>query len=138
LGAGERKFLQEFFDQKGLWICDLGNCRITLAQPEAECLCDAFDAFHKAYERRLKDREETWKSKHFSLVSGMGSAVPLLEVKRGLLKLLREFADAHDAFDTDTEWSIFDASGNGLKIFTQTKSAKYDAGYHAFVRPYRT
>jgi hypothetical protein len=34
------------------------------------------------YERRLKDREETWKSKHFSLVSGMGSAVPLLEVKR--------------------------------------------------------
>jgi hypothetical protein len=137
LASGERKFLQELFGQKGLWICDLGNCRITLSQPEAECLCDAFDAFYKAYERRLKDREETWKSKHFSLVSGMGSAVPLLEVKRGLLNLLREFACAHNAFDTDTEWSIFDASGNGLKIFTQKESAKYDAGYHVFIRPYR-
>jgi len=103
LGAGERKFLQEFFDQKGLWICDLGNCRITLSQPEVECLCNAFDAFYKAYERRLKDREESWKSKHFSLVSGMGSAVPLLEVKRGLLNLLHKFARAHDTFNTKTE-----------------------------------
>jgi hypothetical protein len=137
LDSGERKFLQEIFDQKGLWICDLGNCRITLSQPEAECLCDALDAFHKAYEGRLKDREETWKSRHFSLVTGMGSAVPLLMVKRRLLNLLREFACAHDAFDTNTGWSIFDASGAGLKVFTQKESAKYDAGYHVFIRPYR-
>jgi hypothetical protein len=50
---------------------------------------------------------------------------------------LRKIADAHDAFNTDTEWSIFDPTGTWLKIFTQKESAKYDAGYHVLIRPYR-
>lgn len=135
--SGERIFLTEMFDKKDYWICDLGNCRIIVSQEEADCLCSAFDSFYRAYERRLLDREALWKCRDFSLQEGLGEAIPLIEITRGMWNLLREFAKEHDAFETQGEWSMFDAGGHGLKVFTDKTDDEYQAGYHVFINPRR-
>jgi len=136
LEANERRFLSKNSFERSMWICDIGNCRITLTEEEAVSICNAFDQFSIAYEKRLLERENVYRAGAFSALPGLGAGVALMKIKRGLWGILRDFADAHDALTTDTKWSIFESSGRGfLKILTTKKNEKYDVGFHVFIKP---
>lgn len=131
----ERPFLLPFFNDKDRWVCDLGNCRITISYDEATALCKAFDTFYEAYESRILAREEEWRCLDFETYEGLAEAIPLVEIKRGLWRIIRRFIRSNDAFSTEGVWSMFDASGAGIKVYTERGHPVFDAGYHVFIDP---
>ncbi|AOI88386.1 hypothetical protein NUV26_23000 [Burkholderia pseudomultivorans] len=131
-----RDFLLPYYGEPSMWFCDIGNCRLKISEAEARDLCNAFDRFAARYMKRLQAHEASWRSEEFSVYEGIGYSVPLMTVKRGLWRLLLAFADAHDVFETDTEWSMFESSGTAyLKVMTRQQSERFDPGFHVFIRP---
>lgn len=129
-----RPFLLESTFEDG-YFCDIGNCRIKLSLGEVKCLCVAFDIFWEEYKKRVNDIEEAWRSKFFNYHTGSSTDVPLMKIKRGLWSLLLDFAENHDAFNTEGDWSLFDSCPGWLKIYTRRPSKSMEVGYHAFVKP---
>ncbi|VWB31329.1 hypothetical protein BPS26883_01361 [Burkholderia pseudomultivorans] len=131
-----RDFLLPYYGEPSMWFCDIGNCRLKISEAEARNLCNAFDRYAARYMKRLQAHEAIWRSEAFSIYEGIGSAVPLMTVNRGLWRVLLAFANAHDVFKTDTEWSMFESSGTAyLKVMTRQQSERFDPGFHVFIRP---
>lgn len=134
--SGERKFLMQDFYDGSRWICDIGNCRIAVTKAEAISICNAFDYFHHTYERRILEHEQKYRTQGFRVLQDLGANVPLVEIKRGLYRILREFAAAHDVHKTKATWSIFDSSGRrDIKVLTTEKNDRFDPGFHVFITP---
>lgn len=132
--GSKRPFLFESPFDDG-YFCDIGNCRIKLSLAEVESLCAVFDVFWEEYKKRVNDIEEAWRSKFFNYHTGSSTDVPLMRIKRGLWSLLLDFAENHDAFNTEGDWSLFDSCSGWLKIYTRLPSKRIEAGYHAFIKP---
>ena len=128
----QRKFL---LPCDGEYFCDIGNCRIKISAAEANAICQAFDRFWGMYSQRVEAIEKAWQSTQFEILPGLDQDVPLLTIKRSLWALLLKFSHAHDAYDTDGEWAIFDSLPNWLRICTRKRTERFDPGFHAVIKP---
>ncbi|MDP1939899.1 MAG: hypothetical protein Q8K54_04485, partial [Gallionella sp.] len=117
------------------YFCDIGNCRIKISSAEANAICNAFDYFWDMYSCRVESIEKAWQSTQFEILPGLDQDVPLLTIKRSLWTLLLEFSHAHDVYDTEGGWAIFDSCPNWLKIYTREKTERLDSRFHAFIKP---
>jgi hypothetical protein len=119
------------------FFCDIGNSRLELSYIEVECLIFAMQAFKSEYIKCVRKIENEWRSSEFFCDSNTGEDIPLIQIKRGLWRILLEFANSHDSFNSESEWAMFDSCPGMLKIFTQVRNESMNAGYHSFIKPKR-
>lgn len=134
----ERKLFLIKDTRSNAYFADIGSCRLELSQEEIVSLCDALDLLWDRYRSKIEILEEKSKSRYFIHWDEANDDIPLLRMNRGLWALLQEFAKAHDAFDTQGEWSIFDSGSSLLKVYTSKKTKHLDPGYHALIMPKST
>lgn len=132
IGFKQRKFLLPCDEE---YFCDIGNCRIKISAAEANAICHAFDCFWGMYSHRVEAIEKAWQSTQFEILPGLDQDVPLLTIKRSLWTLLLEFSHAHDVYDAEGEWAIFDSLPNWLRIYTRKRTERFDPGFHAVIKP---
>ncbi|SHO57662.1 hypothetical protein [Vibrio quintilis] len=129
--------LKNMSSEEDTFFCDIGNSRMLISREEAEFLQDAMQLFREEYIRRIVEIERTWRSDCFDSYAYKGKDVPLICIKRGLWRLLLDFAREHDAFHTQGKWSMFDSGSAWLKVYTGEKSETMGAGYHASIKPHQ-
>lgn len=135
VGVDHPFLIKNSISERGGYFCDIGNTRIKISTDEAQCLIDAIRIFKYEYVKKVSEIEKEWRSHNFSCSSNTGEDIPLIQVTRGLWRLLLDFAYHNDAFRSDGEWSIFDSCPGFLKIYTSSHRKEMNVGYHCFIKP---
>lgn len=135
LSTNIRKYLIPHYRDSDKYILDIGNCRMTVSTEEAQCTCQAFDIIWNDYKNRVQKIEEILQTKYFPATAGFGNTVPLMRIKSGLWRIMKEFVDNHDYTEGNSPWNIFLYSQRWIRIFTLNETERMISGNHCTLIP---
>ncbi|MFJ7915431.1 MULTISPECIES: HNH endonuclease [unclassified Lysinibacillus] len=124
------------------YVIQLGNSRFNLSHEEVKDLCIVIDKFIIDYIDALKELEEILECEEFTPHHQNESKYNLIKVNMNLWLKILEFSRKYDYEAGDSDWHIFDSSGNNmLKVYIKNENEKYNEGYkciiHSFIEdPY--
>lgn len=123
-------------NNKEIYYVQLGNNRVVLLKDELIELCDIIDDLSSHYLSALIKIEKKLETYQFEKSRYMEKGYNLIKINRSLWRMIIEFVNEHDYEKGNTQWHIFDASGNGMiKVFSKESNERYDKGYHVILYP---
>ncbi|MGK4118239.1 HNH endonuclease signature motif containing protein [Lysinibacillus capsici] len=132
-----RKYIVANLDNNN-YVIQLGNSRFNLNLEEVKDLCVVIDKFIIDYINALKELEGVLECEEFTPHFQNESKYNLIKVNMDLWLKILEFSRKYDYEAGDSDWNIFDSSGNNtLKVYIKNNNEKYNEGYkcviHSFI-----
>lgn len=133
LGTAPRQFIAGSFPAGGeqRFALDVGNVRVAVPSNGVRAAELAIDAFKNLLLERVRELEKGWGTVGRRRAPGCSRYV-IGYIPIQVWGAMLDFARAHDRFQTEGKWSVFDASGSLLKIYTKDAEG-LDDGYHALI-----
>ena len=136
--SGLRGFLMSAEVQQEYIRVYFGGAGCSVPRPICQVLCDAVDAYVSEYIRSFHALEKYWgvERMKFNWHSNENLAdIILCRVPSWLWECVVAFIKEHDCAMGDTDWHIFDAVNDLLKVYNHEPRAGLSAGYHCFLTP---
>ncbi|HDR8383532.1 TPA: hypothetical protein QC222_004993 [Bacillus cereus] len=99
----------------------LGGCVFNLELEEVNHLIKAIDIFMESYIEAMKKIENELESNHFYPLLSNFNNYKLLCIPTNLYEKILLFIRKHDYAHGDSNWHIFDAQGQGIKVYDKNK-----------------
>jgi hypothetical protein len=112
-------------------VIHIGNNKLKLSSEDIYTFCEVIDSYAYKYIEFISKIEDILKIHKFPL-SRRRNNYKLITVTNNQWRQLVDFASRHDVDKGNSQWHIFDRNGFYIKVYTDKKHNKYDAGYHAF------